>query len=130
MDKINRTQQVRQVGGVLSLAAGAVPLILNLPYLFSGDDRLTAGLTVAAGLLAAGIGVWLLAGARSRGAEQVLTADRGRVKFMAATAVLCAVLLIISLLLLQQPTTSTGLFGLLLANSFRMLFVPVGRQTR
>ena len=130
MDTTNRTMQVRQVGGVLSLAAGAVPLILNLPYLFSGDDRLTAGLSIAAGLLAAGIGVWLLAGARSRGKEQVLTADRGRVKFMAAIAVLCAVMLIISLLLLRQPTTSTGLFGFLLANSFRMLFVPAGHQTK
>ena len=123
MDTTNRTMQVRQVGGVVSLAAGAVPLILNLPYLFSGDDRLTAGLSIAAGLLAAGVGVWLLAGARSRGKEQVLTTDRGRVKFMAALAVLCAVMLIVSVLLLQQPTTSTGLFGFLLANSFRMLFV-------
>lgn len=124
MVQSQRTLAARLVCGVILLAMGAVPLIMNGQYLFGGDwdDVLSAVLSVVTGLVAVGVGIYLLAGPRSHGKARVLTDAGSRRTFAGMMFALCTILLIGSLFV-EHPSVSTGIPGLVLTNSFLQLFV-------
>ncbi|MDN3902901.1 hypothetical protein [Arthrobacter sp. YD2] len=105
-------------------AFGAVPLVVNNPYLSSDnqDQLISAWIGSGAGLLVLGSALWLLSGPRRRGEPLVLTESTGRLAYAGIMVAVCA-LLLAGALVSRQPTVMTSLPGLLLVSPFMQLFV-------
>lgn len=124
MEKTKQTLRAQVLCGLVLLAMGAVPLVMNGRYLFGSgtEDGISAWLAVAAGLAVIGSGIHLLTGRRGRGEARVLTDEESRRTYALVMSGLC-VLLLIGALFVQQPSVSTAVPGLLLAGTFPRLFV-------
>ena len=128
---VRRTLRARVICGVLALAMGAVPLAVNWPYLFgaSGEDRISAWLSTAAGIITMGAGIYLLAGPRTRGRANVLTREGWRYWYAGGVLTVCLALLV-GALFLDQPTSSTGVPALLVVGPLLQLFVSQDEARR
>lgn len=128
---LDRTRRARIACGTAAVVMGAVALGVNWPYLVGSreGDPVAAWLSAVGAVIGLAVGSWILAGPRSKGERLVLSSSRGRLRYGAVITVVCVGLFIAGLLL-EQPTTSTGLPALLMANAFLTLFVRDGQENR